>query len=410
MIPRKLILFLLLLALPCCVLTAQTDRKAWKKNVRHQLSAARTNIKNGTNLDDAEQAMRTLLLDSANIDNEKIWLTLFDALKKRHDQLNENLYLKQQSDTAQFLSNTLHLFGVLESMDSIDARPDADGVSRPHFRAKHAAYLFPYRKNLYGGGGYFLNKKDYAAAYEFFDSFADCSVQPLFTGYDFDERQLYEAAFRAVYCGYKLRRCDIIDKYSALALRDTVNEVYVLQYMAEACAMHEDSGAYHRALLTGFNKYPGSQYFFKHLAVFYSRGNQYGDLLRISDELLAGKPDDVPAMTAKSAALLHLERYDECIAVSDDIIARDTTKAAPYANAGLAYYNKILALEAKNRKSKAELLALNELYKKALPYFERYRSLAPDESDGWGTPLYNIYYNLNMGEEFDEIGRLLQRE
>ena len=39
---------------------------------------------------------------------------------------------------------------------------------------------------------------------------------------------------------------------------------------------------------------------------------------------------------------------------------------------------------------------------------ERYRLLKPEEKDKWAAALYNIYLNLNMGREFQEIDRMLR--
>lgn len=49
-------------------------------------------------------------------------------------------------------------------------------------------------------------------------------------------------------------------------------------------------------------------------------------------------------------------------------------------------------------------------YKAALPYLRRFRELAPNEREKWALPLYTIYLNLNMGEEFDEIDKLLRNK
>ena len=131
-------IIVILLIFPSSVLFAQ----------RKEISEARTNIKKGVNLEQAESTMRTLLKDSTNFRNKKIWLTLFDAVKKQYEQLNEKLYLKQQSDTAKFFSNTLHMFNVLESLDSVDALPDNKGVIEPKYRKSHASFLDRYRANL----------------------------------------------------------------------------------------------------------------------------------------------------------------------------------------------------------------------------------------------------------------------
>jgi hypothetical protein len=39
---------------------------------------------------------------------------------------------------------------------------------------------------------------------------------------------------------------------------------------------------------------------------------------------------------------------------------------------------------------------------------ERYRFLKLEEKDKWAAALYNIYLNLNMGREFQEIDRMLR--
>jgi len=52
---------------------------------------------------------------------------------------------------------------------------------------------------------------------------------------------------------------------------------------------------------------------------------------------------------------------------------------------------------------------IRKMYQKALPYMEKCRQLAPGEKDKWGLPLYRIYFNLNMGKQFDEIDKILKK-
>ncbi len=407
MMLRKLLTMALVLLLSSAALTAQESPRAHKKYVRKQISTARTNIKNGTSLEAAEQAMRTLLADSDNIDNEKIWLTLFDAIKKQYEQLNEKLYLKQESDTAKFFTHTLHLFEVLESMDSIDARPTAGEEHAPRYRHKHAAYLRPYRKNLYNGGGFYVKRQDYAQAYAFFDAYLHCWQAPLFEGMTFEAREAATAAFWATLCGYKLADPAKVKKYSLLALQDSTKEMHTLQYMAEAYAMEGDTMAYHQVLRQGCQKYINSPYFFKHLALYYSRADRQKDILDIAERVLAAYPKNVDAMVAKCSALFRLEEYEACIRLSDELIALDPTLVPPYADAGLAYYNLSVALSDKKSKTASDRQHLQELYKRALPYLEKFRQLAPTAQRVWGIPLYNIYFNLNMGDEFEELETII---
>jgi hypothetical protein len=53
---------------------------------------------------------------------------------------------------------------------------------------------------------------------------------------------------------------------------------------------------------------------------------------------------------------------------------------------------------------------MRQAYQKALPYLETYRKLMPDEKNKWAPVLYRIYLNLNMGKQFDEIDKLLNKK
>ena len=118
----------------CCLMTVWFLCPAQKK----ELNEARTYIKSGKSLDKAEKMMLQLLKDSANRQNKKIHLTLYDAVEKQYELANEKLYLRQKYDTAQFFDLVQHLYRVAETLDSVDALPDKRGRIRPEYRQQHA--------------------------------------------------------------------------------------------------------------------------------------------------------------------------------------------------------------------------------------------------------------------------------
>ena len=114
-------------------------------------------------------------------------------------------------------------------------------------------------------------------------------------------------------------------------------------------------------------------------------------------------------LLAKSNILLNLENNNECIAVCDKFISLNDTIPDVYFYAGTAYLNEALKLEKEpdaRRKNKA---ALQEIYKKALPYMEKYRQLSPDDKNKWAPALYRIYLNLNMGKQFEEMDKIVNK-
>ena len=83
-----LLLFSLVLLTPA---TVQKKHSTLKKDI----AQAKTYLKAGNNLDKAEQLMQKHLADSANRRNERLWLMMFDAVRKQYEQGNMKLYLKQ---------------------------------------------------------------------------------------------------------------------------------------------------------------------------------------------------------------------------------------------------------------------------------------------------------------------------
>ena len=47
-------------------------------------------------------------------------------------------------------------------------------------------------------------------------------------------------------------------------------------------------------------------------------------------------------------------------------------------------------------------------YRKALPYFEKVRTLLPDEPKRWASPLQQIYNNLEMTDKSKEMDQYLR--
>ena len=50
---------------------------------------------------------------------------------------------------------------------------------------------------------------------------------------------------------------------------------------------------------------------------------------------------------------------------------------------------------------------LKTFYEKARPCYEKARQLQPEKKELWLNGLYRVYYNLQMGPEFEEIESLM---
>lgn len=374
---------------------------------KRQIAKARDLVQAGKDLEKVEKSMRELLSDSNNMYNTKVWIVLCESLMKQYEKGNEKLYLKQKYDTIEFFSLVKRMYQTMERFDTIDAKLYTNKAVKPKYRQRHARILISIRPNLFNGANYYLVKKDYSTAFDYFSLFILSDKASLFTGYNFEKKDplMPHAAYWSMYCGYKLRNPDKIMKFSSIAEKDTSMLHFVKQYEAEAYSIKKDTVAYINALKAGFEAFPNFAFFFPRLVEYYSNNNHYEDALYVVNRALEADSTSLLFRFTKSTVLLNLGQYDECIDICKKIIAEHKNFSAAYYNIGLSYFDQAIELS-KKKPSKSNFSNLQELYKKALPFLEKYKYLSPDSKDKWLIPLYTIYLNLNMGKEFDEIEKI----
>ena len=389
-------LTLLLLVITPCLTMAQ----------RKELSQARTILKSGKKVEEAEKLMTGLLKDSANRNNKRIYAVWYESVLMQYQAVNEKLYMKQRQDTAQFYELTRRLFNVAMALDSLDMQPDKKGRVDLEYRKDNASQLMKFKPNLYFACTYFAGKGDYKRAYQFGEAYMECARQPLFKDYHLDslDTRLPEVAYWTTYSGYRMTDPVLTLRHRQLALRDTSKMDFTLQYMAEARRWLKDDSLYVETLRQGFSRYPQHAYFFPRLMDYYMRHNQNDLALQVVDQAQACNDSSQLFLYAKSTVLFNLGRYDETIALSDRLIAMNDSLPDPYYMAGTALLNQALKLHPLRDKKQ-----LRQTYAQARPYRERYRQLAPNQKQKWGPALHRIYLNLNMGKQFDEIDRLLKK-
>lgn len=381
-------------------------QKTKVNTVRQDLSQARTILKSGKGGDQAEKLMTALLKDSANREDKRIYAVWYDAVLMQYLAVNEKLYMKQRQDTAQFFELTRRLFTVATALDSLDMRPDKKGRITPEYRRDHARQLSAYRPNLFAAATYFVRKADFARAYDYGEAYIDCARQPLFRDQHLDslDVRMPEAGYWTTYSGYRQQDAVRTLRYRQLALRDTSKQQYTLQYIAEARRWLNDDSLYLETLRVGFHDFPRNPYFFPRLMDYYTAHEDYRQALRVVNCALEANDSSQLTLYAKATVLFDLGRFDESIAVSQQLLQRNDSLPEAYYNIGSCWLNKALMLSPLREKKRQR-----RCYQQARHAMERYRQLAPDEVRKWGPALYRIYLNLNMGRQFDEIDRLLKQ-
>ena len=372
---------------------------------RRQIGDARTILKSGKNLDKAEKLMTDLLKDSANLENPRIYDVWLEAVEKQYGQMNEQMYKKEVVDTAKLFTLTKRMFTIAERLDSLDMLPDKKGKVNLQYRKANSEKLMTYRPNLFFGGAYYVRKSDFDKAFDLFETYIDCNQQPLFEAQDLmnTDARMGEAAYWASYSGYRMNDPVKTLRYLELARRDTAKLESTLLYAAEAWRMLKDETQYQAMLWEGFRLNPHSSYFFPRLIDSYTARGNYEQGLAVTNEALKSDSLNQLFLFAKSTMQLNLGQYAECLKTSEQLINMNCEMADAYYNAGTACLNIVLKMDSRMHKKQ-----IKRMYQRALPYMEAYRRLAPQEKDRWAPALYRIYFNLNMGKQFDEIDKLLQ--
>ena len=392
---RRYILFFLFLVWLTLPVVAQ----------RKQIGEARTYLKSGKNYDKAEKLMTDLLKDTANQDNKRIYEIWLQSVEKQYEQANEKFYMKKQQDTAQFFGLIRKMFTIAVRLDALNARPDKKGRVEPELRKDLSKQMAAYRPNLFFGGAFFVRKGDYKKAFDYFETYIDCQRQPLFTGYDLDsDPRMGEAAYWATYSAYRMDDAVLTLRHRELALRDSLKRDWILQYTAESWHKLKDDSMYVAVLEQGFKAYPKSPYFFPRLMDIYTRSRQNEEALRIVDYALEADSTSELYLYAKSNVLMQLEQYAQSLTYTDRLLALNDKMADAYYNGGTAYLNIALRMDPKKHKKQ-----IRKMYQKAQPYMEKYRELAPQDAQKWAPALYRIYFNLNMGKQFEEIDKILKK-
>ena len=158
------------------------------------------------------------------------------------------------------------------------------------------------------------------------------------------------------------------------------------------------------ALKEGLEKFPNDNYFVGNMIDYYTNNNQYDEAVSYIDAQIAKNPNNDYFYFVKGYLYQTQKKYEEADQAYAKSVAMNPNSAQAQSYAGLNLCQEAIALGEDETVSEATLEAL---YKRALPYYEKARELAPDDKTLWLNGLYTCYYRLNMTEKAAEIEKLM---
>jgi len=386
---------------------AKKEKKADKPK-QEKMATLYKNARNAMKNQGGQDAARDALLGAlsrpelSNKQKAKIYYTAALLEQSLNGVENQKAYLKKPYDTAKFFNKLCDMYSRLQLCDSVDLLPDAKGRVHPRFQKRTLSLRQKHLRNILSGGKFFLAKKNYAAAYPFFDNY--CSLSS-------DSSSTLLATLSAFlmnnYAG-TVKHAD-----AAISYCDPETAAILQEYKVRSYGKLANDSAWLASLKEGVEKYPNHDWFFVQLSDWCYQQRRFDVERELADKLIAQTGGKAIHYYAKSKSYLSEENYDASIASADSAIAIQQDFADAYYNKGIAYLNMAVIAQESSPKDVnhpdyfENKQRVQELYRKARPCMEMVRKLQPESKERWASPLYRIYLNLNLGDEFSEIDKLL---
>lgn len=405
------LLLIILLALAAAPATAK-DKKDQPKPLRTLIKDARTAIKNAKGQGDAEKRLLEALARPALKRRDSLDILFLCAELQQSVNAGENMkaYLKQKYDTTLFFASILAAYRYVIRTDSLDALQ-----AKPVYQQKGRDLMARHRPNLLAGGKWLIRHNKPKEAYPYLDTYLHTIGRTRITDPDSVRyRTEYWATYAAYHGQLNAEVLQHIDTAIVGARADTTRmalmEIRALTYERLA-----DHAHYIQALHDGNHAYPADNYFFLHLIDDIQERKAYREGIDLADQQLMRVGPRAEYYLAKSIMYLRLDCDDPAIVMADSTLALAPDNAEALYNKGTAYIHKAVryaetaCTDLRRPECRRDRDTIISLYRHALTPMQRLRTLQPDNPDRWGRPLYRIYLYLNMGKEFDEIDRLLNK-
>lgn len=430
-----------------------TERQV--KQVQELLKAKKSN--------DVLKNVEKLRADSAARWHVRLLQCGVEASKMRNNAENERLYLKAKADTTAFFATLYDTFHYIQLTDSAEIHAK-NSMEHPEkykfrFRKPNAEYCATHFTNILAAQRYFSAHAKWTETKKFTQLAIELGLSPIGTSllgkkaaYPCEsnpnfmtESQLFQLATQHVNACYRNQDFKDIEKYAAIALRDSANRERTMERLTYAEVQTGDSLQYTQRLKEGHKDYPTNMFFFSHLVGFYLHQGQNDEVLNAAqyslDHVFSRQDKDNSSTTstqngttfshvhspsvqttdsitiaqfyeARAIAHHNMEKSKACINDAEAVLRWNPAHPRADYYIGANYFRMAESVEVPISVSdpsyQRATLERNRYLNAAKPHLEKYRKLNPKDVSGWAPLLYETYLYLNLGEEFEEIEQFIE--
>lgn len=362
------------------------------------------------NFAEAQSEIKQAMENPESKDDAKTWYVAGFLENKLFESERNKQILQQKPNETKMYGALLASFDYFLKSAELDQMPNEKGKVKPKYLKDIKNTLKNNQSYYINGGAYFWDQKEYQKSYDMFHIYTEIPKLEIFKGESFPVDSnynmiLYYAALAASYIPNPQLAIKSYEALKGTGYKE--NEVY--QLLANEYQTINDSVNFEKTLAEGAKLFPTDPYFVQTLINIYINNGNYDKALTYLDEAISQDPKNAQLYDVKGRLLEQQKKYEDALNLYKEAIKINPDYADAYGNIGRIYYNQAIeendkAANIKDTKSynQAKKEVVEPLFKEALPYYEKAHQLKPEERE-FMVALRGIYYNLDMGPEYDKI-------
>mgnify|MGYP002624163312 FL=1 len=207
----------------------------------------------------------------------------------------------------------------------------------------------------------------------------------------------------------KAQKVAFFEKYAPIGQADKENGQNATEFLIEALKKQNKTDQMLNVLKAAIDKFPTNQAFFANMIDYYTSNEKYDEAQAFADQQIAKDPSNFFYNYVKGFLYSQQKNDDKAIEQYEQAIQKNPEYANAYSELGKSYVLKAQDFSAtattnvNDPKYQEDAKILRGYYEKAMPYYEKARQLAPDNTSLWKQGLSSVYYNLQMQDKYDEV-------
>ncbi|MCR4765007.1 MAG: tetratricopeptide repeat protein [Bacteroidaceae bacterium] len=357
----------------------------------------------------AESLIQQALDNSETANLADTWYAAGQIQQMKSAKQLENQVKRQNFDESAMQAAALQMVKYFLKADELK---DAKGKEHS-FQSKMSSAIKTDMGNLVNGGIAAFNAGEEGSdlkALDFFGTYVDLAKAPMFAKDNLAaDPQMATIAYYAALAGIRAENYPAVEKYAPLGQNDPENGQNATEFLIEALKKQNKTDQMLDVLKVALDKFPSNQSFFANMIDYYTSTEKYDEAHAFADQQIAKDPTNFFFNYVKGFLYSQQKNDDKAIEQYEQAIQKNPEYAQAYGELGKSYvlkaqdFSETASSNPNDPKFADDAKKLRSFYEKAMPYYEKARQLAPDNTSLWKQGLSSVYYNLQMNDKYEEV-------